>query len=66
MPLFLAQLLGQTLGVLAEGERMPATGQRELSVEELKFVRATTGAFLNASLKFGAPVPFCDRAHRTR
>ncbi|GAA5890729.1 hypothetical protein JCM8208_004976 [Rhodotorula glutinis] len=52
VPLALAQLLSHTLEVLPEGEEVHVGGQRRLSVEELKFVRATTGAFLNASLKF--------------
>ncbi|KPV77656.1 uncharacterized protein RHOBADRAFT_51482 [Rhodotorula graminis WP1] len=52
IPLSLARLLGRTLEVLHEGEEVPEGGQRPLSIDELKFVRATTGAFLNASLKF--------------
>ncbi|GAA5924012.1 hypothetical protein JCM3775_005573 [Rhodotorula graminis] len=52
IPLSLARLLGRTLEVLPEGEEVPEGGQQLLSINELKFVRATTGAFLNASLKF--------------
>ncbi|GAA5844501.1 hypothetical protein JCM9279_006325 [Rhodotorula babjevae] len=52
VPLSLAKLLGRTLEVLPEGEEVPEGGQRRLSIDELKFVRATTGALLNSSLKF--------------
>jgi len=65
VPLSLAALLGRTLEVLLEGEAVPEEGQRRLSIDELKFVRATTGAFLNSSLKFGASRSSPLRARRT-
>ncbi|GAA6051123.1 hypothetical protein JCM3770_004726 [Rhodotorula araucariae] len=52
IPLLLAQLLERTIEVPLEGEEIAEDAQRLLSGEELKFVRATTGAFFNSSLKF--------------
>lgn len=41
----------------SEPARAPATPPRRLSLDEIKFVRAATGAFLNSSLKFGTKGP---------
>ncbi|GAA6006995.1 uncharacterized protein JCM10292_003424 [Rhodotorula paludigena] len=52
IPLLLAQLLARTLDIVDEEDEELKEPQRRLSVDELKFLRATTGAFLNSSLKF--------------
>ncbi|GAA5988181.1 hypothetical protein JCM10908_002098 [Rhodotorula pacifica] len=52
IPLALAGLLSSILGCDEGPTRIASNSPRELSLEEVKFVRATTGAFLNSSLKF--------------
>ncbi|KWU41325.1 hypothetical protein RHOSPDRAFT_37134 [Rhodotorula sp. JG-1b] len=53
IPLAVARLLAIVLDCDgSEPARAPATPPQRLSLDEIKFVRAATGAFLNSSLKF--------------
>lgn len=53
IPLAVARLLAAMLECDdAAPEHAPSTPSRNLSLDEIKFVRAATGAFLNSSLKF--------------
>lgn len=57
IPLAVARLLAIMLECDGAPEQAPVTPPRRLSLDEIKFVRAATGAFLNSSLKFGTQGP---------
>jgi hypothetical protein len=53
VPASILQLLSEALGLLSVEELRDEPRSGDLSLEELKFLRAATGALLNMSLKYG-------------